>query len=91
MPRIDIGFVWVAFIVGMLSHLIMDTLTKEGVPWLLPLPKKFGIPPIRAWRITTGKKVENLIVLPGLIVFVIWLCASHYNTLTNLIQQQLIR
>lgn len=91
MPRIDIGFVWVAFIVGMLSHLIMDTLTKEGVPWLLPLPQKFGIPPIRAWRITTGKKAENLIVLPCLIVLVIWLCASHYNTLTNLIQQQLIR
>lgn len=91
MSHIDIGFVWVAFIVGMLSHLLMDTLTKEGVPWLLPLPHKFGLPPIRAWRITTGKKVESVIVLPGLIVLVTWLCASHYNTLANLIQHQLIR
>ena len=91
MPHIDIMFVWVAFIIGMLSHLVMDTLTKEGVPWLLPLPHKFGLPPIRAWRITTGKIVENLVVLPGLVVVTIWLCSTHYETLTNIIRYHLIR
>ncbi len=86
MPHIDIGFVWIAFIIGMFSHLVMDTLTKEGVPWLLPIPIKFGLPPVRKWRITTGKSVEHFIVLPVLAAFTIWLCASHYTTLTNLIQ-----
>lgn len=91
MPHIDITFVWTAFIVGMLSHLVMDTLTKEGVPWLLPLPHKFGLPPVRAWRITTGKAAENLIVLPLLVLITIWLCGSHYETLTNIIRYHLVR
>lgn len=91
MPRIDITFVWMAFIIGMLSHLVIDTLTKEGVPWLLPLPHKFGLPPIRAWRITTGKATENLVVLPLLVLVTIWLCSSHYETLTTIIRYHLIR
>jgi inner membrane protein len=90
MPNIDITFVWMAFIIGMLSHLVMDTLTKEGVPWLLPLPYKFGIPPIRAWRVTTGEAVENLVVLPVLVVVTIWLCSNHYETLTNIIRHHLV-
>ncbi len=88
MPHIDVGFVWGAFIIGMFSHLVMDTLTKEGVPWLLPIPFKFGFPPVRAWRITTGKTVENFIILPALIAITIWLCSAHYNVLANLIQQR---
>lgn len=89
MPHIDIVFVWGAFIVGMLSHLVMDSLTKEGVPWLLPIPTKFGFPPIRAWRVTTGKSVEHFIILPGLTLLTIWICSTHYTTLTNLIQHHL--
>src|SRR6266536_2921419 len=66
MPRVDIHLVWWAFMIGMVSHLIMDTFTKEGVPWLLPLPLKFGLPPLKSLRITTGKAVENLLIFPGL-------------------------
>src|SRR5580692_9361986 len=64
MHSVNTGYVWWAFIIGMVSHLVMDTLTKEGVPWLLPIPFKFGFPPIKAWRITTGKWVENWVVFP---------------------------
>src|SRR5580704_1270200 len=60
MPNVNAGLVWWAFLIGMLSHLVMDTFTKEGVPWLLPLPFKFGFPPLKAWRITTGKAIEKL-------------------------------
>lgn len=88
-PRIDTNFVWLAFIIGMVSHLIMDTLTKEGVPWLLPLPFKFGIPPVRSWRITTGKAVEMYVVLPALIVVTVWLAATHYSTLAQIVQNHL--
>ncbi len=88
-PHIDIRFVWGAFIVGMLSHLLMDTLTKEGVPWLLPLPYKFGFPPVRRWRITTGKPIEHFVVLPLLIILTTWLCVSHYAEISHLIQYHL--
>lgn len=89
MPHVDIQLVWYAFLIGVLSHLIMDTLTKEGVPWLLPIPVKFGIPPLKSLRITTGKHVETLLVFPALILVDIWLFASHYDQLLAFIKSQL--
>ncbi len=83
--HIDTDYVWAAFMIGVVSHLIMDTFTKEGVPWLLPLPFKFGFPPIRAWRVTTGKKVESLIIFPLLIAITVWLCTNYYSTLTSVV------
>lgn len=91
MPHVDIQLVWYAFLVGYLSHLVMDTFTKEGVPWLLPLPAKFGLPPLRTFRITTGKKVETLIVLPLFVILDVWLCASHYDQLLALLHQHIVR
>ncbi|HEU4966860.1 MAG TPA: metal-dependent hydrolase [Candidatus Saccharimonadales bacterium] len=87
MPHVDIQLVWYAFLIGVVSHLLMDTLTKEGVPWLLPIPIKFGFPPLKALRVTTGKHIETLVVFPGLLVLDIWLCASHYSTLVLFIHQ----
>lgn len=79
------GYIWWAFMLGMGSHLVMDTFTKEGVPWLLPLPFKFGLPPLKSLRITTGKVVELGIVFPGLIIIDIWLAMSHSNYLVHLL------
>ena len=81
MTSIDIWIVWIAFMVGMFTHLVMDSFTKEGVPWLLPIPIKFGFPPIRRMRMTTGKWIENFVVLPGLVVFNIWYLSIHYSEL----------
>jgi membrane-bound metal-dependent hydrolase YbcI (DUF457 family) len=89
MPHVDIQLVWYAFLIGVVSHLLMDTLTKEGVPWLLPIPIKFGLPPIKALRITTGKFVETLVVFPALLVLDVWLCANHYTALMAFIHQHL--
>jgi len=89
MPIVDISLVWAAFMIGMLSHLAMDTFTKEGVPWLLPLPIKFGIPPIRSLRITSGKNIENFIVVPGLIAINIFFYAAHYSELLLRIHQHI--
>lgn len=91
MPHINTALVWQAFMVGVLSHLIMDSFTKEGVPWLLPIPIKFGFPPIKALRVTTGKAVENFLIFPGLIALDIWLYASHYQHLATLIRTHLIQ
>lgn len=78
-PRLDGSLVCWAFVIGMLSHLVMDSLTKEGVPWLLPLPVKFGFPPIKALRITADKRVEAWLVFPGLVVFTILVYLENYQ------------
>lgn len=84
-PRIDTDIVWLSFMIGVVSHLIMDSFTREGVPWLLPIPIKFGFPPVRQLRIVTGKKVELLIVFPLIAVALIWLCSEHYPLLREII------
>lgn len=86
MPHVDIQLIWWAFLIGYLSHLIMDSFTKEGVPWLLPVPYKFGFPPLRRFRITTGKMVETLVLMPVLITFDIWLFAAHYDTFASMLK-----
>lgn len=91
MPNIDITLVWYAFMIGMISHLAMDMCTKEGVPLLLPIPVKFGLPPIRKFRLTTGKSVELAILFPALIGINIWLYASHYNEIMNMLQHNIVK
>jgi inner membrane protein len=90
LPHTDVGLVLWSFLIGMLSHLAMDTLTKEGVPWLLPIPVKFGIPPLKRLRITTGKKLETLVVFPALLGIIIWLVASHYHQILVLLKHHLV-
>jgi|SRR6185312_15533030 len=89
--NIDISIVWWAFMIGLFSHLIMDTCTKEGVPWLLPIPIKFGIPPLKRLRVTTGKWQETFLVLPALVVIDIWLFAHYYVPLMQYLHHQLVR
>ncbi len=88
MPRVDNTLVWYAFLIGLISHLLMDTLTKEGVPWLLPVPIKFGLPPLKALRVTTGHFVENLIIFPALILVDIWLVSRHYHAIVAFIHSR---
>jgi len=90
MPHVNIGYVWWAFMIGMLSHLIMDTLTKEGVPWLLPLPFKFGFPPLKSLRITTGKIGEKFVLFPLLLVLDIAFCAERYTWLLTFMHKRII-
>lgn len=82
---VDVHFVWLAFMVGMLSHLVMDTFTKEGVPWLLPLPFKFGLPPIKKLRVTTGKFGERC-WFAAILFFDIGYCWLYYPTLRLLLK-----
>ncbi len=90
MGSINIGYVWWAFMIGMVSHLVMDTLTKEGVPWLLPIPIKFGIPPLKEWRITTGKRVETWVVFPLLLVINGLLYSHYYQHFIYLLHNKII-
>jgi inner membrane protein len=86
-PSVDPVIVWWAFMIGVLSHLVMDSFTEEGVPWLLPIPVKFGFPPFKSLRISTGKLVETLVVFPALLVFDAVYCYQNYSTFLSLIHR----
>jgi len=87
MPSVDGNLVWLAFMIGMASHLVMDTFTKEGVPWLLPIPIKFGFPPLKSLRITTGKFVEVFVIFPGLVIVNVWLYYTHYRQVLDILHK----
>lgn len=76
---VDMDIVWWSFMIGFLSHLLMDTFTKEGVPWLFPIPIRFGIPPLRFLRLTTGGFIEKSVLFPGLILLNAYLVFTHYH------------
>lgn len=76
---VDMNIVWFSFMVGYVSHLIMDIITKEGEPLLFPLPFKFGIPPFHFLRVQTGGLVEKSLIFPGLMVLNGFLVYSNYH------------
>ncbi|HUQ85005.1 MAG TPA: metal-dependent hydrolase [Candidatus Limnocylindrales bacterium] len=86
-PSLNMDIIWSAFMIGFFSHLVMDTFTKEGVPWLLPIPVKFGLPPIRHFRILTGGYIEKLVIFPGLILLNIYLYYQNYGLIQEFIHR----
>jgi inner membrane protein len=76
---IDMNLAWWAFMLGYLSHLVMDSFTKDGVPWLFPIPIRFGFPPFRFLRIKTGKTMELIFAYPALVLLNGYLIYSHYD------------
>lgn len=88
-PNVSIEYVWWAFMIGMASHLIMDSFTKEGVPWLLPVPIKFGLPPVRRMRITTGKFAEKYVIFPLLAMCLIAICFLYYPELVAIFHRRI--
>ena len=65
---VDMNIVWWGFMIGVFSHLVTDSLTKEGVPWFFPIPFRIGFPPFHTLRIRTGGIIEQFIVFPGLLI-----------------------
>lgn len=84
---VNMDVVWWAFMIGFASHLIMDTFTRDGVPWLFPIPIKWGIPPFRALRMKTGGLLEKSFVFPGLIVLNIWIYYHYYGRFIEILKQ----
>lgn len=75
----DMNVVWWAFMIGFVSHLVMDTITREGVPWLFPIPIRFGIPPLRFLRIKTGGIVEKSFIFPALLILNIYMYYNYHS------------
>ncbi len=76
---VDMSIVWWSFMIGFVSHLIMDTFTHDGVPWLFPIPIHFGIPPFKFLRLKTGGVLEKSFVFPGLLLINTYLIYNNYS------------
>lgn len=75
---VDMQIVWISFMIGYISHLVMDTTTKEGVAWFFPIPWRIGMPPVSFFRVKTGGLVEKVLVFPGLVFLNGYLIYSYY-------------
>lgn len=84
---VDINIVWWAFMIGFISHLLMDTITKDGVPWLFPIPFRFGIPPFSFLRIKTGGIIEKSFIFPGLILTNFYIYYNNYGKFLDFLSQ----
>lgn len=82
---IDGMIVFWSFMIGFLSHLGVDALTKEGLPIFFPFSWKVGIPPVKALRVTTGTWVENWIVFPLVSVYLVWFIWKYQEAVFHLI------
>jgi inner membrane protein len=88
-PNVSIDIVWWAFMIGFVSHLVMDSFTRDGVPWLLPIPINFGIPPFRALRVTTGQFAERFVIFPILLIANAYLYYSNYGKIIDVLHHHL--
>lgn len=83
---VDIKIILASIMIGYISHLLADSLTKEGLPLLFPINLNFGIPPISALRIRTGGFLENFMVLPSVALYIFWFIAAHKDKLLGILK-----
>lgn len=83
---VDMQIVWWAFMIGFVSHLVMDFFTHEGVPLFFPIPIRIGFPPLSFLRMKTGGIVEKSFVFPVLIFINVFLYYTHYHTVLEFLR-----
>lgn len=66
---VDPHILLVAIMLGFASHLLADSITREGIPLFFPFSVKIGFPPFKFLRVTTDSWVEHLVVLPGVVLY----------------------
>ena len=80
-----------AYLIGHISHLLADAMTKQGIPLLYPLPWTFGIPPIKRLRMKTGKFTENYLVYPSLIAVNSYLAYEYYDKYSQFFTEFIVK
>lgn len=83
---VDMNIVWWSFMIGVVSHLFADTFTHDGVPWLFPIPIKFGFPPLKVLRFHTGGIIEKGIVFPGLILLNMYIFYTYHQHIIDFLK-----
>ena len=82
---VDPTIVLWGIMIGYGSHLLADSLTKEGLPLFFPFNLSIGFPPIEALRVTTGKWVENFMIFPAVGIYTVWFVADHQSELAGIL------
>jgi membrane-bound metal-dependent hydrolase YbcI (DUF457 family) len=88
---VDMTVIWWAFMLGYASHLVMDSLTKEGVPWFFPIPIRLGFSPVKKFRVTTGGLIETLVVFPSLLAANAYLIYMNYGKFITFVTHNISR
>lgn len=83
---IDPKIVVASIMIGILSHLLADSFTEEGVPLLYPIKFNFGFPPIKRMRIKTGKWFEKFVVYPAVWIYLIWFINLNQEILLGVLK-----
>lgn len=83
---VDMNIVWWSFMIGYVSHLLIDTVTRDGVPWLFPIPWKFGFPPFKIFRIKTGGMFEKSLIFPALMILNGYWIYQNYDYYLSIIR-----
>lgn len=84
---INVNIVWWSFMLGVISHYVLDMVTREGLPLLWPLNHKFGIPPIKRLRMPAGGPLEHFIVFPALLVMDAYLMYMNQEKILYFLHQ----
>ena len=58
-----VGIAFAGLMIGYFLHMVADSLTEGGVPWLWPSKVRYGFPPNRHLRFRTGTIWEPIIVV----------------------------
>lgn len=85
--EIDHSFLFYAFIIAYLSHLIADLITTEGIPLLFPYHKMIGLPPkpLDGVRIMSGQWFENLVIFPIVNIALVVLIIQKWEIIKKIV------
>lgn len=82
---VDAHVVLVSIMLGFVSHLVGDAITKEGIPLFFPFKIKFAFPPLRLLRVTTDSWVEHLVILPLILLYLGYFFVDHQGAFISLL------
>lgn len=71
------GVAFAAFFTGYFLHLVADSLTIGGVPWLWPNPIRLGFPPDRNMRFKSGSRMEPVVVVIVAVLVITGIFTGH--------------
>lgn len=71
------GVAFVGLLTGYFLHLVADSLTIGGVPWLYPNPVRLGFPPDRNMRFRSGSRMEPVVVVTVSVLVILALATGH--------------
>jgi len=73
----DRGVAFIALLTGYFLHLVADSLTIGGVPWLYPNPVRLGFPPNRNLRFRSGSTMEPIVVIAVCVLVIVALVTGY--------------